>query len=224
MNKAQHLAIIMDGNGRWAKARGQNRTKGHEKGAEVIRTISEYAANHPQIAQLTLYAFSTENWKRPKTEVDFLMKLLERYLDSERDTYLKNSIRFNTIGDLSVFSPKLQAKIAQLKTDTAHGEKLLHTLAFNYGAHDEITRAAQKLQASQTPITVESLTAALDMPTPVDLLLRTGGDMRLSNFLLWQASYAELFFTPTLWPDFTAQELDAILSKFAGIERRFGGI
>jgi undecaprenyl diphosphate synthase len=224
MNKATHVAIIMDGNGRWAQKQGKKRTKGHEVGAEVIRSISEYAAKHQDIKYLTLYAFSTENWKRPKMEVDFLMKLLERYLESERDTYMKNDIQFNVIGDISSFSPKLQDKIEELKTFTKNNKSLVHSLALNYGARDEIVRACQILQNSSTAITQETLTNALDMPVDVDVLIRTGGDMRISNYLLWQASYAELFFTPTLWPDFSEEELSRIIDDFSFIDRRFGAV
>lgn len=214
----------MDGNGRWAEQRGKKRTKGHEVGAEVIRSISEFAARHDQIEYLTLYAFSTENWKRPKMEVDFLMKLLEKYLDGERDTYLKNDIQFNTIGDITKFSPKLQKKIAQLKSDTAHCKSLVHSLALNYGGRDEIIRAANALVNEGTSITEESLSDVLDMPVDIDIMIRTGGDHRISNYLLWQASYAELFFTPTLWPDFNETKLQTIIDQYTGIERRFGGV
>ena len=213
----------MDGNGRWAKSRGLNRTKGHEKGAETIREISEYAAKHPDINFLTLYAFSTENWKRPKLEVEFLMKLLEKYLESEKETFIKNDIKFKAIGDRSMFSQKLQKKLIELEELTASCKSLTHSLALNYGSRDEIVRATQKLLDTNTPITEEAITANLDLSTDIDVLIRSGGDHRISNFLLWQASYAELFFTETLWPDFNSDELHAILHAFTSIERRFGG-
>ena len=223
MNQPTHIAIIMDGNGRWAKARGLKRTKGHEKGAEVIREISEYAAKHKKIEYLTLYAFSTENWKRPKLEVDYLMKLLEKYLDSEKETFIKNDIQFRAIGDRTLFSKKLQQKIAELEALTKDGKSLVHSLALNYGGRDEIVRSAQKAIANGEQLTEESITNNLDLTTDIDLLIRTGGDHRISNFLLWQASYAELFFTETLWPDFNSDELHSILHAFKSIERRFGG-
>lgn len=223
MNQPSHIAIIMDGNGRWAKARGLKRTKGHEKGAEIIREISEYAAKHDQINFLTLYAFSTENWKRPKLEVDFLMKLLEKYLDNEKETFIKNDIKFQAIGNRTLFSQKLQDKIQELEELTQACQSLVHSLALNYGGRDEIVRSAHKIFSEGKELTEASLTQNLDLPTDIDLLIRTGGDHRISNFLLWQASYAELFFSETLWPDFNADELHSIIHAFKSIERRFGG-
>ncbi|MFA6144337.1 MAG: di-trans,poly-cis-decaprenylcistransferase [Sulfurimonas sp.] len=223
-NLPSHIAIIMDGNGRWAKAQGKNRTFGHEKGAETVRAITTYCSQHPQIKQLTLYAFSTENWKRPKLEVEFLMKLLERYFKKELNTYLEENIRFNPIGDLSAFSTSLQKTIISVSEATAHCTGLVQSLALNYGGRDEIVRAAQKLQDANSPITEDSLFEALDASQEVDILIRTGGDYRLSNFLLWQSAYAELFFTDTLWPEFTSDELGVILTKFKKIDRRFGGL
>jgi undecaprenyl diphosphate synthase len=223
-NLPRHVAIIMDGNGRWAQQKGQARIKGHERGAEVVRDIMTFAARHDEIEVLTLYAFSTENWKRPKAEVEFLMKLLSRYLKREMNVYLENNVRFHAVGDLSRFSTSLQKLIRETERKTAHCTGLQHHLALNYGARDEIVRAVNTLQAGGTQITPESLNAALDAPEAVDLLIRTGGDHRLSNFLLWQAAYAELFFTRTLWPDFNAHELQSIINQFKSVERRFGGL
>ena len=223
-NHPSHIAIIMDGNGRWAQAQGKNRTYGHEKGSEVVRTITTYCAKHPEIDRLTLYAFSTENWKRPKMEVEFLMKLLQKYLKQELPTYLEGDIRFQPIGDLSSFSDSLQKTIQEVKTATQHCTGLTQSLALNYGGRDEVVRAAASLQASNTPINLESITSQLDCTTDVDLLIRTGGDHRLSNFMLWQSAYAELFFTNTLWPEFTSDELEKIIHKFKKVERRFGGL
>jgi undecaprenyl diphosphate synthase len=213
----------MDGNGRWATAQNMQRVKGHEKGATVVRDITTYAAKHPNIKRLTLYAFSTENWKRPKLEVDFLMKLLEKYLKKELQLYIDSNVKFEAIGDLSKFSPSLQKQIALTQEKTAHCTGLVQSLALNYGALDEITRAVQKLDTTH-PITPEAIQANLDVSCEVDLLIRTGGDHRLSNFLLWQAAYAELFFLKTLWPDFTSDEFEKILGKFDKIDRRFGGL
>lgn len=224
MNKARHIAIIMDGNGRWAELRGQKRVKGHEAGAKVVRTITEFCAADNDIERLTLYAFSTENWKRPRLEVEFLMKLLQRYLDNELETYLANNIRFEPIGDTRAFSSSLQKTIHEVKDKTAHCDGLVQSLALNYGAHDEILRAINRVKKSQEDITEAMLSNALDCKHNVDLLIRTGGDHRLSNFLLWQAAYAELFFSDTLWPDFTTVELEKILKDFTKIERRFGGL
>lgn len=224
MNKARHIAIIMDGNGRWAELRGQKRVKGHEVGAKVVRTITEFCAAHSDIERLTLYAFSTENWKRPRLEVEFLMKLLQKYLDNELETYLVNNIRFEPIGDIRAFSSSLQKTILDVKEKTAHCDGLVQSLALNYGAHDEMLRAINRVKKSQEDITEAMLSNALDCKHNVDLLIRTGGDHRLSNFLLWQAAYAELFFSDTLWPDFTTVELEKILKDFTKIERRFGGL
>jgi len=220
-----HVAIIMDGNGRWAKERGKARTKGHEKGAETVRSITQSIAN-AGVKYLTLYAFSTENWSRPKTEVEFLMKLLEKYLDKEASTYQKNGIRFEVIGDMSRFSESLVQRIEKTRRDTANNKKLTQVLAINYGSKDEILRAVKKMQENSLEITEQNLNSMLDtaqMP-PVDMLIRTGGDMRLSNFLLWQAAYAELFFTKTLWPDFEENELYMMVEEFKTRERRFGKI
>lgn len=222
-NQPRHIAIIMDGNGRWAESQGKNRTYGHERGAESVRAITTYCAQHSDIDRLTLYAFSTENWKRPKIEVEFLMKLLERYLKSERSTYLEGNIRFEPIGDLSIFSKSLRSVIDDVQNATAHCTGLTQCLALNYGGRDEIVRAANALRKN-AEITEESLNRALDCTQDVDLLIRTGGDHRLSNFLLWQAAYAELFFTKTLWPEFTTDELASIIKKFRSVERRFGGL
>ncbi len=223
MNKPKHIAIIMDGNGRWAEKRGQKRIKGHEEGAEVVRGITEFCAANDEINRLTLYAFSTENWKRPRLEVEFLMKLLEKYLKKELSTYLKNNIKFEPIGDLRAFSPSLQKTIEHVKDATKHCDGLVQSLALNYGAKNEIVRAFNALK-DKKDITEEMLANALDCKEDVDILIRTGGDKRLSNFLLWQAAYAELFFVDTLWPDFSVKELEKIIAKFKKIERRFGGL
>jgi len=223
-NIAKHIAIIMDGNGRWANERGQKRIKGHEKGAEVVRAITTYCSNQKDIRHLTLYAFSTENWKRPKLEVEFLMQLLERYLKKELPEYLKNNVRFEPIGDLGRFSASLQKTIRKIEHETAQCDGLTQRLALNYGSRDEIIRTVNRLSKEGKSITESTLTDALDCSFEVDLLIRTGGDYRLSNFLLWQAAYAELFFTDTLWPDFTSDELERIIENFTKVERRFGGL
>ncbi len=223
-NLPSHIAIIMDGNGRWAEAQKKNRTFGHEKGSETARVITTYCSLNPEIQRLTLYAFSTENWKRPKLEVEFLMKLLEKYLKRELPTYLENNIRFEPIGDISSFSSSLQKTIQKVYDKTAHCTGLIQSLALNYGGRDEIVRAVNKLNEKQVAITAESLNNALDSASDVDLLIRTGGDNRISNFLLWQSAYAELFFTDTLWPEFSVDELEKIIAQFKKIERRFGGL
>ncbi|MEF3191172.1 MAG: di-trans,poly-cis-decaprenylcistransferase [Campylobacterales bacterium] len=220
----EHIAIIMDGNGRWAKAQGLSRSKGHERGAEVVRSITIACALRG-IRYLTLYAFSTENWKRSKTEVALLMRLIDTYLDRELPLYLENNIRFRVIGDITPFSESLKKKIAKVEAATASNSGLTQVVALNYGGQDEILRAAAKAAATGS-LTRESFEASLDtagMP-PVDMLIRTSGEKRLSNFLLWQSAYAELFFTPTLWPDFSPGELEGLISEFSRRERRFGGV
>jgi undecaprenyl diphosphate synthase len=224
MNRARHIAIIMDGNGRWAEQQGKKRVKGHEVGAKVVKDITTYCSNNPDIERLTLYAFSTENWKRPRLEVEFLMKLLEKYLKNELPVYLKNNVRFEPIGDIRAFSKSLQKTIKDVKEKTAHCDGLVQSLALNYGSHDEMLRAINTIKNCQEDITEQMLANALDCKHSVDLLIRTGGDHRLSNFLLWQSAYAELFFCDTLWPDFTTNELEKIIKKFTKIERRFGGL
>jgi len=221
-----HIAIIMDGNGRWAKSKGKNRTEGHKVGAKVVKEITTYAANNPEINYLTLYAFSTENWKRPKLEVEFLMKLLDNWLKQELSTYIKNEVKFEVIGDISKFSKKLQDRIKITKEKTKDFTKLTQVLALNYGSRDEIVRAVKKLCDKNLEVTEENISKNLDTANipDVDLLIRTSGEIRLSNYLLWQVAYAEMFFTPTLWPDFTPQELDDIIKQFKQRERRFGGI
>jgi undecaprenyl diphosphate synthase len=224
-NELKHLAIIMDGNGRWAKEKGLVRTKGHERGAEIIRDITEHCSNHPTLQTLTLYAFSTENWKRPKIEVDFLMSLMDRYLANELETYHKHNVRFETIGDISKFSSSLQKRIQSTKEATKNHTKLTQILALNYGSRDEIIRAANKVLEANLPITEDNISKMLDTPfSDIDLLIRTSGEQRLSNFLLWQCSYSEFYFTSTYWPDFTPNELDDIMAKFYDRDRTFGGL
>ena len=224
MNKLEHLAIIMDGNGRWAKKRGWNRTKGHEKGVETVRDITIHCSKKEEIKTLTLYAFSTENWKRPKLEVNFLMKLLERYLKNEEPTYMKYGVKFETIGDLEPFSKGLRKVIDNLKEKTKNNTNLKQYIALNYGSQDEIVRAVNSLVKENIEVTTDTLTNALDLPYSIDLLIRTSGEHRLSNFLLWQVAYSEFFFTNTLWPDFAPKELDSIIENFKNRERKFGGI
>jgi len=224
MNQAKHIAIIMDGNGRWAELQNKKRVRGHEQGAKVVKSITTYCSKNSDIERLTLYAFSTENWKRPRLEVEFLMKLLEKYLKEELETYLENNVRFEPIGDLRAFSKNLQQTIQEIKKETSHCDGLVQSLALNYGSQNEILRAVNSLKCNGEDITEDMLSNQLDCKHNVDLLIRTGGDHRLSNFLLWQAAYAELFFTNTLWPDFTKDELEKIIKEFTTIERRFGGL
>ena len=221
----KHVAIIMDGNGRWAKERGLNRTAGHEEGAKTVRRITSYCSDIG-IKYLTLYAFSTENWERPKLEVEFLMKLLERYLKKELSVYLENNIKFKAIGDISRFSKTLQNTIYETQNKTASCTGLTQVLALNYGSKNEIIRAIKKLNELNLEVTEENFETCLDTAGmgDVDILIRTSGEVRLSNYLLWQNAYAEMFFTQTYWPDFNESEFDDILSDFSNRERRFGAI
>ncbi len=224
--KLKHLAIIMDGNGRWAEQRGLKRTKGHEKGAEIIRDVTVYAAKHPSIETVTFYAFSTENWKRPKLEVDFLMKLLDNYLKKELVTYQENNVCFKAIGNMEAFSKKLQERIKTTQEATKNNSDLTHILALNYGGRAEITKAVNELIATgKKEILEEDISTALQTPySDIDLLIRTSGEERISNFLLWQVSYSEFYFSQTLWPDFTIEELGEIIEDFEQRNRRFGGL
>jgi undecaprenyl diphosphate synthase len=224
-NLPKHIAIIMDGNGRWAKERGLKRTAGHEKGAQIVREITTHCSNIG-IKYSTLYAFSTENWNRPKLEVQFLMRLLDNWLKNELEVYLKNNVKFKAIGDISKFSSKLQQTIKDTEQKTSHCSGLTQILALNYGSRDEITRAVQKIVDKGLEISQENINNHLDTANipDVDLLIRTSGEIRVSNYLLWQIAYAEMFFTQTYWPEFNSNELDDIIDDFNKRERRFGGI
>lgn len=228
-NQLNHLAMIMDGNGRWATNQGKKRIEGHKRGAKVVDEITQWCVKE-EISTLTLYAFSTENWKRPKYEVEFLMKMLKDYLESELEKYQKYNIRFFAIGDMSAFSTPLKERIAYTQEATKSNDGLNQVLALNYGARNELSRAVQALGESVQGRSAEEIermiSSHLDTHSfgDVDLLIRTGGEMRLSNFLLWQLSYAELYFTSTLWPDFTPSELEEIIADYKGRNRRFGGV
>ena len=220
-----HIAMIMDGNGRWAKQKDLKRTAGHEEGAKVVRKITTHC-NNIGVKYLTLYAFSTENWSRPKLEIEFLMKLLERYLKKELSVYLENSVKFKAIGDLTKFSKSLQKVIKETEEKTSNGKKLTQVLALNYGSQDEMLRAIKRLNEQKLEVNKENFEACLDTAgiPPVDMLIRTSGEVRLSNYLLWQNAYAEMFFTETYWPEFNSYELDDLISDYNSRERRFGGI
>ena len=220
MNELNHLAIIMDGNGRWAKRRGLLRTKGHETGANVVEQMCEFCIDEG-VAVLSLYAFSTENWKRPKSEVAFLMELLHKFLLSKRESFINNGIKFNVIGDESPLSDKLKNEIKEIKNATAQNSRLKLNLALNYGAKDEILRAFRRFcEKNGGKFDAEKLAQNLSE----DSLQECLDEQRLSNFMLWQASYAEFAFTSTLWPDFTREELALITAKFKKKDRRFGGL
>ncbi|MEA2081400.1 MAG: polyprenyl diphosphate synthase [Elusimicrobiota bacterium] len=225
INTPRHIAIIMDGNGRWAKERKFPRIKGHAAGAEAVRRTVE-ACRETGISYLTLYAFSTENWKRSKTEIKFLFSLLGHYLENEKNNMLKNGIKLNVIGVLSALPKDIVKKINTLKKATQEMNKLTLTLALNYGSRNEIIRAVKKLVALGNEADIEkAFPAALDtknMPDP-DIIIRTSGEMRLSNFLLYQGAYSELYFTDTLWPDFGDKEIKKAIKNYSARTRRFGG-
>ncbi len=222
----QHVAVIMDGNGRWAQQKGFVRTKGHREGLTTAKKIVKTAAEL-QIPYITLYVFSTENWKRTAGEVSFLMGLIKKHLRAERNFYAENKIRVKHIGGLSQLSPEIQAEIRATEELTRDYTGTTVQLAINYGGKDEIIRAVKKLNAetlaSLTEDTFETLLDTGNAP-PVDLLIRTGGENRLSNFLLWQTAYAEWYVTATLWPDFTEEDFKKAVEAYTGRTRRFGGV
>ena len=220
-DRLKHIAFIMDGNGRWANKRGMPREFGHKKGVEVFSEITEYC-HKIGIQYITVYAFSTENWKRPQREVESIMKLLDEYLDKR----ITDDACVRFIGDMSRLDPALAEKIRAMEEKTKSGTRVLN-VALNYGSRAEIVNACNKLIAQgKKEITHEDLNGALytgGCPDP-DLIVRTGGDLRISNFLLWQAAYAELYFTDTLWPDMTPSDVDKAIEDFYSRKRRFGGL
>jgi len=221
----RHIAIIMDGNGRWAKKRLLPRVAGHRAGVEAVRKIAR-AARDMGIGTLTLYAFSSENWRRPEEEIGDLMGLLRHFIGQHLDELVADGIRLRIIGDLSAFTPDIRALVEDAIARTAANTGPQLVIALNYGAQDEILRAVRQLAAEGGDIDRTRFEDALythDLP-PLDLLIRTSGEKRLSNFLLWQAAYAELLFVDTLWPDFSPAELQAAIDEFARRERRYGGL
>ena len=223
-----HVGIIMDGNGRWASARGKLRTAGHREGAHAVRRAVE-AAPGLGIGVLTLFAFSADNWRRPPAEVQALMRLFREYLRAEAERCVRNGVRLEVVGRRDRLTPGLRAAIETAEAATAGGERLLLRIALDYSARDAILRAAQCLREGTVPTRAAfgRLLAIVDHATPVpglDLLVRTGGERRLSDFLLWEAAYAELYFTDTMWPDFEASHLAEAVRDFRGRERRFGAL
>ena len=226
-----HVAIIMDGNGRWATARGWPRLVGHRRGAEGVRRIVE-AAPGLGIRYLTLYAFSTENWKRSTEEVIGLMTIFARYIQSEAERLSREGVRLRFIGGRDRLDKKLQKLMAGIEERTKDNDRLHLTVAINYGGRDELARAARRIATAVaegrlrpedvTEDTVGDYLDTFDIPDP-DLVIRTSGETRISNYLLWQSAYAEYEFTDTLWPDFTPEELGTILDRFSDRERRYGG-
>lgn len=221
----KHIAFIMDGNGRWAKAHGHPREYGHKIGARVFRDIVRYC-REIGIKYVTVYAFSTENWKRPRREVESIMMLLDSYLDECSREMGKNNISFRFIGDMEGLNEKLRTKIYKIEKETLHNELVLN-IALNYGGRDELVNAFNKLkQLGVDKITENDISSALytaDCPDP-DMIVRTAGEYRLSNFLLWQASYSEFYFTDVLWPDMTYADVDKAIVEYGRRKRNFGGV
>ena len=220
--RARHVAIIMDGNGRWAKKRALPRAVGHQRGVEAVRRLVR-SLEPTGLECLTLYAFSSENWKRSDDEVDDLMNLMRRFIKSDLPEFIANNVKLKIIGDWQSLAPDIVAMLEDALAQTADGQQTL-AVALNYGGQHEIARAAAKA-AVMGDVTIESIAAALDTADlpPLDLLIRTSGEIRLSNFLLWQAAYAEMLFVDTLWPDFEPAHLSQALDDFARRERRYGG-
>lgn len=228
----QHIAVIMDGNGRWAQKRGLPRAAGHRKGAETVKEIAK-AANERGVRFLTLYAFSTENWQRPKDEVKTLMDLLRQYLKSDLAELHKHGIRIRFIGERYMLDKDIVESMEQLERNTADNKGMTLILAISYGGRQEIVAATKKVaemvkkgDVAEDDIDAKLLSQLLytkDIPDP-DILIRTSGEQRISNYLLWQLAYAELFFSKTLWPDFTPEELDTIIENFYSRERRYGKV
>ncbi|MCV0383800.1 MAG: di-trans,poly-cis-decaprenylcistransferase [Erythrobacter sp.] len=221
-NQARHVAIIMDGNGRWAKRRGLPRALGHRRGVEAVRNLVR-SLEDTGIECLTLYAFSSENWKRPEDEVDDLMNLMRKFIRSDLPEFIENGVRLKIVGDWQALAPDIVEMLEDALERTAGGKRTV-AVALNYGAQQEIVHAA-KAAAAEGEITERALERHLftsGLP-PLDLLIRTSGEVRLSNFLLWQAAYAEMLFLDVLWPDFTPDHLKQALDQFASRDRRYGG-
>ena len=232
MNVPRHVAIILDGNGRWAKSKGMPRNYGHAQGSKNVEKICEEAWRMG-IKYLTVYAFSTENWSRPKDEVDALMKLLRNYMKTCLKTAAKNDMKVRVIGDKTRLDDDIRSRIAELEEATKNNGGLNFQIALNYGSRDEIVRAVQRIAADvrvgkmePEDITSEVISSYLDthdIPDP-DLLIRTSGEERLSNFLLWQLAYSEFYFTDVLWPDFTKEDLVKAIEQYNARDRRYGGV
>ncbi len=232
MNVPQHIAIILDGNGRWAKKKGMPRNYGHAQGSKNVERICEDAYKMG-VKYLTVYAFSTENWKRPKDEVDALMNLLRNYMKTCLKTAEKNRMRVRVLGDKTALDEDIRTRIAELEEATKNNDGLNFQIALNYGSRDEMVRAIRALAADckEGKVDVESIGESLfeqyldthDIPDP-DLMIRTSGEQRLSNYLLWQLAYSEFYFTDVLWPDFTKEELVKAIEYYNNRDRRFGGV
>ena len=225
MNFPEHVAIIMDGNGRWGIKKKKSRNYGHSQGVKTVEKIIEEATSH-NIKFLTLYTFSTENWKRPKKEIAFLIYLLEKYIDQQLDKFIKKNIKLKIIGNLNKFPNSLKSKLLKAEKLTKNKDKIQINIALNYGSKEEIIQSVKNLIKSSININEKNITKNLytkNIPDP-EILIRTGNRFRLSNFLLWQASYSEIFFVKKLWPDFTKNDFKKIILKFKRMRRNFGGL
>lgn len=231
-NELKHVAVILDGNGRWAAQHGVERKEGHLAGANRVVDFMNYISRYESIRYVTLYAFSTENWKRSKDEVDALMNILAQFLDDNLDVLLREKVRLLTIGDVSALPEACRVRLDKVKTETAKDFERTFILALNYGSRMEIADAAKSIAVevkngtlSPDDITEKTVADHLYLPgiPDPDLLIRTSGEERVSNFLLWQISYSEFYFTKTLWPDFDIDEFDKAVQAFYGRKRRFGG-
>ena len=223
MNKLSHVAFIMDGNGRWGKKKNNNRNSGHFAGVQTVKKIVE-ASIKLKIPTVTFFVFSTENWKRPKTEINFLFNLVNSYFKSERKNVIKNEIKINIIGELNKLPNKLKFVLKETVKKTKKNKKILVNLALNYGSKKELINTFKKIKVKKiTENYVKNNLYTKNIPDP-DILIRTGGKKRLSNFMLWQLAYSELYFLDKLWPDFKPQDLNKILKHFYKTKRNFGGI
>ena len=225
MNSPKHVAIIMDGNGRWGLKNKKSRNHGHSEGVKVVEKIIEASISN-KIKYLTLYTFSTENWKRPKKEIFFLIYLLEKYIDKQFENLLKKNIRLNVLGNLNKFPNSLKKKLNKAQKISSKNNKIQINLALNYGSKEEIVSSVKKIINSSKRINEINISKNLytkDIPDP-EILIRTGNRFRLSNFLLWQTSYTEIFFVKKLWPDFNKNDFNKIISQFKNMRRNFGGI
>tara|TARA_Y100000591_G_C21823833_1_gene695297 strand:+ start:63 stop:731 length:669 start_codon:yes stop_codon:yes gene_type:complete len=222
MNELNHIAFIMDGNGRWGKKRNKSRNFGHSNGVKTVKKVVEDSIKL-KIPIVTFYVFSTENWKRPKTEVNFLFKLILRYFQKETNHLLSNKIKINIIGNLKKLPKKIQKTLKETIRLTSKNKKITVNLAINYGSKDEIVNAAKK---SKNKLSINSINKNIytkNIPDP-DILIRTGGHKRLSNFMLWQLAYSEIYFLDKLWPDFNKKDLIGIIKSFKNVKRNFGSI
>ena len=225
MTSPKHVAIIMDGNGRWGLKKKNSRTYGHKKGISVVEEIIE-AAIQKQIMYLTLFVFSTENWKRPSSEISYLFNLLSSYIDSETNKLLKNNIKIRIIGNINPFPKKLKLKLKKIQTLTKVNNKIQINMALNYGSREEIINTIKKMNKKKIIINEKNINKNLytnNTPDP-EILIRTGNTNRISNFLIWQSIYSEIFFVKKMWPDFTKKDFFKIINKFKKINRNFGGL